>query len=51
MTIQPISGDDILLWPCGDWCLRCEHEEHVEHGDDFETIPFGTPRWDIVQEA
>ena len=50
--IRPISNEDILLWPDGFWCLRYEHSDHSgARSDDYEVIPFGTPRWESVNET
>lgn len=50
--VQAISGDDILLWPDGYWCLRCEYDECTsDRSDDFEVIPFGTARHSVVSES
>lgn len=42
------NEEDIILWPCGTWCLAFELAEMSHMSDDFERIPFGSERWDEV---
>lgn len=47
--IQPISDEDILLWADGNWCYRHEYNEVAsDRSDDFEVIPQGSTRYDLV---
>lgn len=39
--IKPCS-DDVILWPCGAWCLREELPEYTHKSDDYEVIYYGT---------
>lgn len=48
--IQPISQDDILLWPDGSWCYRSELSEHSHKSDDYETFAFGSHAYLIFFE-
>ena len=49
MTVRPICGEDIFLWPDGTWYYREEVEESfMSMSDDYEVIPFDTPRWNEV---
>jgi hypothetical protein len=49
MQIRPISDEDVMFWPDGIWCYREELCQMSHKSDDFEVIPYGTPRyWDIV---
>ena len=39
-------GEDICLWPDDTWCYREDLEGYLAFkSDDFEVIPFDTPRW------
>lgn len=41
--------EDIMLWPDGTWCYREDLEDYLSFlSDDFEVVPFGTPRWEQV---
>ena len=40
--------EDICLWPDGSWCYREELEEFSHKSDDYEVVPFNTPRyWEL----
>jgi hypothetical protein len=41
----PPDQDDVILWPCGEWCYRYELEEFNHKSDDYEVIAFGSQRW------
>lgn len=43
---EPISSDDILVWPDGTWCFRQFLHEYAYMSDDFRVIPDGTHEWD-----
>ena len=43
--IQPISADDLIIWPDGTMCDRSELPEMQHMGDDYEVVPVDTPRW------
>jgi hypothetical protein len=44
-------GEDICLWPDDTWCHAEDLEEHLRFkSDDFERIPFDTPRWHALVE-
>lgn len=45
MTIQPISNEDIMVWPDGTFCCRLELPEYGYMGDDYVTHPVGSPEW------
>ena len=34
--------EDIILWPCGEWCYRYELEEMTHKSDDYQIIKYGT---------
>ena len=34
--------EDVIVWPCGDWCYRYELEEMSHKSDDYRVIKFGT---------
>ncbi len=42
MTIQPISQDDIIVWPNGTWCFRSESSQFGYLGDDYQVLPSGS---------
>lgn len=43
--IQPISNEDVMLWPDGTWCFRQYLGEHSHMSDDFEVLPVNSARW------
>lgn len=43
-TFYMPSGDDILLWPNGDWCFR--NEDRSAKSDDFKVIWFGSEEYE-----
>jgi hypothetical protein len=44
-------SEDLILWPCGTTCYREELEQMLSFmSDDFEVIPFDTPRWHELAE-
>ena len=45
MNITAVSAEDIFLWPDGVWCFRSDLSEYQYKSDDFEVVPFETPRW------
>ena len=46
-----INGDDICLWPNGDWCYGDDLEDHLRtRSDDFEVLPFGSEAWERVEK-
>lgn len=51
-SIRAATPDDIFLWPDGTRCYRHEHERghHQQMSDDFEVIPAGSQRWQIIEE-
>jgi len=49
--VQPSSEEDIFLWADGTWCYREQGREMKHMSDDFEVIPFDTPRWHTVVET
>ena len=38
--------EDIMVWPCGSWCYRCELPEMTHMSDDYKVIHAFTPEWD-----
>ena len=51
-AIQPISGDDLILWPCGTLCERRDLREYAWKSDDFEVIAVDSARWNsLVDES
>ena len=46
MTIRPISGDDLVLWPDGTTCYHRELPEYGHMSDDYEIIPVGSSRYE-----
>lgn len=55
VTTQDI--EDILLWPDADdmtgptWCFRHELSQMTHMSDDFEVLPFDSPRYQRFLEA
>jgi hypothetical protein len=48
-TPTTTSLEDVILWPCGTWCLREDLEDYLTFkSDDFEVIAFGTARWSEI---
>ena len=44
MTIQRISDEDVIVWPCGTWCLREQLHEMTWLSDDYEVMPWNSER-------
>lgn len=45
-----MSGDDILLWPCGTWCYAHELAEFSFMSDDYERLAIGEDRYQALTE-
>ena len=45
-----MSGDDILLWPCGTWCYANEIAEFSFMSDDYERLSPGEDRYKQLAE-
>ncbi len=45
-----VNGEDVFLWPDGDWCYRDEYEGMTHKSDDFEVVLYGSPRWHELVE-
>lgn len=45
MAIRKISPDDLVVWPDGTTCLHQDLGEYSYMSDDYEVVPFGTPRY------
>lgn len=45
MTIQPISNEDIIVWPDGTFCCRLELPEYGYMGDDYIVYPVDSAEW------
>lgn len=49
--MQPISSEDLIVWPDGTMCYREQLEEMSHMSDDYEVVPVGSDRWDqLVRE-
>jgi hypothetical protein len=44
VTIQRISDEDVIVWPCGTWCLREQLHEMTCFSDDYEVLPWNSER-------
>lgn len=40
---------DLCVWPDGTWCLREDLGEHGHMGDDYEVVPWDSPRAAALQ--
>lgn len=41
--LQPLSPDDIVVWPDDSWCFRSELEEYTWKSDDY--------RWILISDS
>lgn len=50
--IQPISSEDLFVWPCGVHTTRGQYHsgEYGYLGDDYEVVPVGSPRYDVASQ-
>ena len=32
--------DDLIIWPCGEWCFRSELHQFNHKSDDYEVISY-----------
>ena len=44
MTVRAISAADVCLWPDGTWCLHEDLGEYGHMSDDYEVVPWDSPR-------
>lgn len=51
MTIQPISNDDVCLWPDGTWCYRYELPEMSHMSDDYQVLAFGSADYVVFLDS
>lgn len=42
--------DDLVVWPDGTTCLRRELGEFGHMSDDYEIVPFDSPRWNELRQ-
>jgi hypothetical protein len=49
--VQPVSSDDIFVWPDGTMCYRHELEQRSHMSDDYKCIPQGSAVWTVLIEA
>jgi hypothetical protein len=50
-NIRPASQEDILRWPDGTWCFRCELYWMSHMSDDYEVITEAHPEYDLIIEG
>lgn len=50
-SIQPISNEDVIEWPDGDWCYREALPEMAHKSDDYIVHPVGSPTWQAIVEG
>lgn len=43
---QPLSPDDIVVWPDDSWCFRSELEEYTWKSDDYRWILISDSEYD-----
>lgn len=36
--------EDVILWPCGTYCLRSELADYADKSDDYQVLPDGSPK-------
>ncbi len=51
MTIRKIAQDDLVLWPDGTICHYYDLSGMSHKSDDYEIIPFGSPRYQELLET
>ena len=39
------NSEDVLIWPNGVWCHRCDRAQLDHLGDDFEVLKVSTQAW------
>lgn len=44
-----MNPDDILMWPCGTFCLREDLADFSHKSDDYDVIPAYSHRWYQLQ--
>jgi hypothetical protein len=44
-----VNPDDILMWPCGTFCLREDLADFSHKSDDYDVIPAYSHRWYQLQ--
>lgn len=37
-------SDDLIIWPNGTWCYRCDLHEFSFMSDDYQIIAEGSPK-------
>ncbi|QEG07624.1 hypothetical protein [Salmonella phage SE5] len=48
---QPLSPDDIVVWPDDSWCFRSELEEYTWKSDDYRWILISDPEYDSFMNS
>lgn len=48
---QPLSPDDIVVWPDDSWCFRSELEEYTWKSDDYRWILISDSKYDSFMKA
>lgn len=49
--VRKVDPDDIVLWPDGTTCFVHERHEYNHKSDDYEIVPFNTPRWRELEDG
>ena len=44
-----IDPDCIILYPCGTWCYGEELDSFSHMSDDYEVVPYGTPKYAAIE--
>ena len=45
-----MSSDDLIEWPDGTWCWRCDLETMRHMSDDYVIHLFESPEWRALAE-
>ncbi|AEJ81316.1 gp057 [Erwinia phage vB_Eam-MM7] len=48
---QPLSPDDIVVWPDDSWCFRSELEEYTWKSDDYRWILISDSEYDSFMKS
>ncbi|AXN57410.1 hypothetical protein SUNLIREN_110 [Erwinia phage SunLIRen] len=48
---QPLSPDDVVVWPDDSWCFRSELEEYTWKSDDYRWILISDSEYDSFMKS
>ena len=49
-NIQPISNEDLIVWPNGTVCMRSELQEYHWMSDDYIVVSVNDPSYQLYME-